>query len=201
MKTRPLAFAALAFAFTAQAQQPPQQQPPPRPPQYPQQQRAPQPGQPQSQAPQGAPTAPMASFGWFAELAGSCWKGSRAEGRSDVQCYQKQFNRFIRGSIKFYQADKVTGEADSVFGYDGNAKLIIYSQWGSNGSVGFGQATLQNDELVFQNHNPDNSEAPTRSVWRRIDADSFKIVRQRRSGEGAWTDESAVTYARVKPAS
>jgi len=92
MNTRPLVFAALAFAFAAQAQQPPQQ--PPRP--------------PQSRGPQGAPTAPLASFGWFAELAGSCWKGSRAEGRSDVQCYQKQFNRFIRGSIKFYQNDKLT---------------------------------------------------------------------------------------------
>ena len=65
--------------------------------------------------------------------------------------------------------------------------------------MGFGQATLDNADLLFQNHMPDGSEAPTRSVWRRIDADSFKIVRQRRSGEGAWTDESAVTYARVKP--
>ena len=183
MNTRPLVFAALAFAFAAQAQQPPQQ--PPRP--------------PQSRGPQGAPTAPLASFGWFAELAGSCWKGSRAEGRNDVQCYQKQFNRFIRGSIKFYQNDKLTAEADSVFGYDGNARLIIYSQWASNGSMGFGQATLDNADLLFQNHMPDGSEAPTRSVWRRMDADSFKIVRQRRSGEGAWTDESAVTYARVKP--
>jgi hypothetical protein len=182
MNTRPLVFAALAFAFAAQAQQPPPQQSP-RP--------------PQSKGPQ-APTAPMASFGWFAELAGSCWKGSRAEGRSDVQCYQKQFNRFIRGSIKFYQNDKLTAEADSVFGYDGNARLIIYSQWASNGSVGFGQATLVNGDLIFQNHTPDNAESPTRSVWRKVDADSFKVSRQRRSEQGAWTEESAVAYTRVQ---
>ncbi len=143
--------------------------------------------------------APMAGLGWFAGLAGSCWKGTRAEGRSDVQCYQNQYNRFLRGSIKFYQNDKLTGEGDSVFAYDGNARLIIYSQWASNGSMGFGQATLANDELLFQNHMPDGSEAPTRSVWRRVDADSFKISRQRRPDQGgAWTEESAVTYTRVR---
>jgi hypothetical protein len=200
MKSRPFVLTVLALAFTAQAQQPPQSQPRP---QYPQPQRAPQqPGQPQSPSPQGAPTSPMASFGWFAGLAGSCWKSSRPDGRSDLQCYQNQFNRFIRGSIKFYQGEKVTGEGDSVFAYDANARLIIYSQWSSNGSVGFGQATLVNGELIFQNHTPDNAEAPTRSVWRKVDADSFKVSRQRRSDQGAWTEESAITYARVpKPAS
>ena len=196
MNIRPFVLAALAFSFAAQAQQPPQTQQP-RPPQYPQQQRAPQPGQPQAQQSPGTPMAPISSFGWFAELAGSCWKAVGPEGRSDVQCYEKQFNRFMRGSIKFYRNEKVTGEGDSMFAYDGNASLIIYSQWSSNGTVGFGQATLKNGELVFQNHNPDGSDAPTRSVWRKVDADSFKVSRQRRSDQGAWTEESGLTYSRV----
>ena len=202
MIARTLATAALALAFAAQAQQP-QPQPQPRPPQYPQGQRPPQQGQPQQGQPQQAQpmsgaTVTMASYGWFGELAGSCWKSVRAEGRTDEQCYQKQFNKFVRGTIKFYQNDKLTGEADSIFAYDPNAKLVVYSQWSSNGTLGFGQATLANNELVFQNHMPDGQDAPTRSVWRKVDADNFRVSRQRRSDQGAWAEESGFTYTRVK---
>jgi|KBSMisStandDraft_5_1062788.scaffolds.fasta_scaffold97175_2 hypothetical protein len=199
MIARTSVLVALALAFAAQAQQPPAPQP--RPPQYPQSQRPPQQGQPQPGQPpsQGAPVVTMASYGWFGELAGSCWKSVRAEGRTDVQCYEKQFNKFVRGSIKFYQNDKLTGEGDSVFAYDPNAKLIVYSQWVNNGSMGFGQATLVNGELIFQNHMPDGQDAPARSVWRKVDADNFRVSRQRRSDQGAWTEETGFTYTRVKP--
>ena len=204
MITRSLvATAALALASAAQAQQYPPPQPPPRPPQYPQgqQQRPPQaqPQQGQQQQQQNAPQVTMASYGWFGQLAGSCWKSVRAEGRSDVQCYQSQYNKFLRGTIKFYQNDKLTGEADSVFAFDPNANIIVYAQWGSAGNMGFGQATLSNGELVFQNHTPEGQETPTRSVWRSVDADSFRVSRQRRSDQGGWTEESGATYTRVKP--
>ena len=177
-----LAFAVSFAAFAAQAQQQAPYQAP-RPPQA-QQQRS----------PQGSDS--IASFGWFAELAGSCWKSVRPEGRSDVQCYTAQYNRFMRGAIKFYQGDKLTGEGDSVFAYDPNANLIVYSQWVSNGSLGFGQATLENGELVFQSSSPEGP-ASTRSVWRKADADSFKVSRQRRGQDGAWKEEQAITYSRV----
>jgi hypothetical protein len=199
MITRSLvATAALAFAFAAEAQQYPPPQP--RPPQYPQsqQQRPPQQGQPQQAQPMSGATVTMASYGWFGELAGSCWKSVRPEGRSDVQCYSNQFNKFVRGSIKFYQNDKLTAEGDSVFAYDPNAKLIVYTQWVNNGTLGFGQATLTNNELIFQNHMPDGADAPTRSVWRKVDADNFRVSRQKRSDQGAWTEESTATYTRVR---
>jgi hypothetical protein len=200
MKSRPFALAALALVFTAQAQQPPQSQP--RPP-YPPSQRAPQqPGQPQSPSPQGAPTSPMAPFGWFAGLAGSCWKSSRPEERSDLSATRTSSTASSGARSSSTKARRSPDEGDSVFAYDANARLIIYSQWSSNGSIGFGQATLVNGELIFQNHTPDNAESPTRSVWRKVDADSFKVSRQRRSDQGAWAEESAITYSRVpKPAS
>ena len=129
-----------------------------------------------------------------------CWRGSRPDGRSDVQCYGTQYGRFVRGTIKFYQGDKLTGESDSVFSYDANARLIVYSQWVSNGGVGFGQATLENGEIVFQNRLPGGDEAPARSVWRKVDADSFRVARQRRADDGSWKDEQVVTYSRVAAA-
>jgi hypothetical protein len=142
----------------------------------------------------------QAQFGWFGGLAGSCWRGeARSDGRSDEQCYRAQFGKFLRGTIKFYSAGKLTGEGDSVFAFDPQAKVVIYSQWSSNGGVGFGEATLEGDELIFQNRGPEGSDAPARSVWRRVDADSFRVSRERRS-ESGWNEESRVTYTRVRAA-
>ena len=143
--------------------------------------------------------AQMTGFGWFAELAGSCWHGTRADGKpADEQCYRAQYNRFMRGTIKFPASERGTVEGDSVFAYDSNARAIIYTQWSSTGTIGFGEAVLEGDELIFQNRGPDGAEAPTRSVWRRVDADTFRVSRQRRGDRDDWKEETAVTYARVR---
>jgi hypothetical protein len=142
--------------------------------------------------------AQLSQFGWFADLAGSCWRGVRQDGKpADEQCYRAQYNRFLRGTIKFPPGDRGVAEGDSVFAFDPGARVIIYTQWSSNGGIGFGEATLEGGELVFQNRLPDGSEAPARSVWRRVDADSYRVSRERRS-EGGWKEESAVTYSRVR---
>jgi hypothetical protein len=161
----------------------------PQPPRSPQAPRA-----TQGQAPQG-----LAAFGWFAELANACWRGERAENRADVQCYTSQYNRFIRGTIKFYQGANLVAEGDSVFAYDPSAQVIVYSQWGSNGAFGLGEVALEKGDLVFRTRLPDGSEAPTRFVWQRIDADSFRVARQSRPPEAddGWKEDSVVTYKRV----
>jgi hypothetical protein len=152
----------------------------------------------QGSPPQRVQSPPgLSSFGWFADLAGSCWRGER-EGRADVQCYSSQFNRFMRGTIKFYQGGKLVGEGDSVFAYDPNEKVIVYSQWGSNGALGMGEVAVEGGDLVFGTRLPDGSEPPTRSVWRRVDADTFHVLRQRRGEQGeGWTEDAPVTYRRV----
>jgi hypothetical protein len=161
------------------------------------------PSPPPSSAKSQPPAQSLAQFGWFAELAGSCWRGVTKDGRpSDQQCYQSQYGRFLRGTIKFAaQGDRAGGEASSVFAFDPNGKVIIYSQWASTGAFGFGEARLENDELIFQTRAPDGNEAPFRSVWRRVDADTYRVSRERRGEEGgAWNEEAAVTYSRVRQA-
>jgi hypothetical protein len=146
-------------------------------------------------------SAQLTQFGWFGQLAGSCWRGTRADGKpADEQCYAAQYNRFLRGRIKFPPGERGTAEGDSVFAFDPQAKVVIYSQWSSNGGMGFGEAVLEGDELIFQNRLPDGSEALSRSVWRRVDAETYRVSRQRRSEAGDWNEESAVTYTRVRPA-
>ena len=177
-----------ATAFAQNSPPPPRSQPQQAAPRA-QQPRAPQ----QAQQPQG-----LSAFGWFADLANACWRADRGENRADVQCYSTQYNRYLRGSIKFYQGTNVVGEGDSVFAWDPNANVIVYSQWGSAGVFGLGEIALENNELIFRTRLPDGSVAPTRSVWRRVDADTFEVVRQRRADPNAgWTDEGSVTYKRV----
>jgi hypothetical protein len=55
---------------------------------------------PRAEAVPSAPVGPLAGFGWFAELAGSCWKGEHPDGKtSDTQCSLAQYERLRRGSI------------------------------------------------------------------------------------------------------
>ena len=152
----------------------------------------------QAQAP--APPPQLKDFGWFAELAGSCWRGVTRDGRpSDQQCYQTQYGRFMRGTIKFAaQGDRAGGEASSLFAYDPSARIIVYSQWASSGAFGFGEARLEGNELIFQNRTPDGSEAPMRSVWRRVDADTYRVTREQRPEGGEWSEQGAITYTRVR---
>ena len=171
-----------AAAFSVAAQNPPPRQPARAQPQ--------QQGLPQQQG--------IAAFGWFAELANACWRGERPDNRADVQCYTTQFNRYLRGTVKFYQGTHVVAEGDSVFSWDPSANVIVYNQWASNGGFGLGEIAIENNELVFRTRLPDGSEAPTRAVWRRIDKDSFRVVRQHRSEQAeGWADDVSVTYKRV----
>jgi hypothetical protein len=154
---------------------------------------SPQPVQRAAQRPQG-----LAAFGWFADLANACWRGERPDGRADVQCYTTQFNRYLRGTIKFYQGTNVVAEGDSVFSWDAAANVIVYNQWASNGGFGLGEIAIEGGDLIFRTRLPDGSEAPARAVWRRLDKDTFRVVRQRREEQGeGWTDDTSVTYKRV----
>jgi len=195
MKTRiPFALVAACAALSVAAQTSPP--PPPRSQATPQ--RTP-PGQPAPRPQPGqAPQQGLAPFRWFAELANACWRAERPNNKADVQCYATQFNRFMRGTIKFYDGANVVAEGDSVFAYDPNAQVIVYSQWSSGGIFGLGEMASENGDFIFRTRLPDGSEAPTRSVWHRLDADSFKVVRQRRSEQDpGWTDEQSLTYRRV----
>ena len=187
------AFLSACAALGALAQTSP---PPPRQPSQPpaaRQQTAPR--APQQQQPQG-----LAAFGWFADLANACWRGERPDNRADVQCYSTQFNRYMRASVKFYQGTNVVAEGDSVFAWDAAAGVIVYNQWASNGGFGLGEIAIEGNDLVFRTRLPDGSQAPSRAVWRRVDPDTIRVVRQRRSDQGeGWTEDVSVTYRRVKP--
>jgi len=144
--------------------------------------------------------SPLAPFGWLADLAGSCWTGTDADGRTtDRQCYSVQYQRVLRGTIAIFAAsaaDEPVFEGDSVFAWDSTLGRVVYTHWGSTGQVGRAEAYFDLDRLIFPAAaDSDGDAAQARSVWERLDADSFRVTRERRAGD-RWRAEAVVTYRR-----
>ena len=143
----------------------------------------------------------LANFGWFAGLVGSCWSGQFPDGKTrHSQCYTSQFDRFVRGTATLsgehdgQMTDQFFG--DSVFAWDEKDQKIVYYIWGSDGSHGRYEASYAGDELVFPvRSRKDPAVIAYRSVWRRIDADTFEVRRESPDAAG-WKTELTVVYRR-----
>lgn len=153
-----------------------------------------------AQPPPAGATNP--AFGWFGTLSGSCWRGEYASGGGDTQCYTMQYGRYLRGTIAIETAGK-DGQpfrlaGDSVFEWDPANARIRYSNWADMGNLQHGEAAYEGDLLRFPDVKSKDEEPRTRSTWRRIDADSFEVTRERREGD-AWQALFSVTYRRAAP--
>jgi len=87
---------------------------------------------------------------------------------------------------------------DSVFEWDAANARIRYSNWADMGTLQHGEAAYDGDLLRFPDVKSQDEEPRTRSTWRRIDADSFEVTRERREGD-AWQALFSVTYRRAAP--
>jgi hypothetical protein len=153
-------------------------------------------------AAEAAPAAgPLAGFGWFAELAGSCWKGEYPDGKAiDTQCYLAQYGRLMRGASRIVQPDspQPAFEGDAVFAVDpAGGNRIVFTQWGTGGLYVRGEITFEGETLVFRNRQPDGTEAPVRSIWRRTGPDGFHVSRERSTDKG-WLPLLDVEYRRAR---
>jgi hypothetical protein len=141
-------------------------------------------------------------FNWFGALSGSCWVGVFADGVTEhTQCYTTQFGAFMRGTASLAERKdgkrEVRFEGDSVFAWDESSRRIAYFIWGSDGSYRELEAEFVGAEIHFPVPSRDDpARILYRSVWRRIDTDTFE-VRRERPGDDGWTTELTVVYRRA----
>ena len=143
----------------------------------------------------------LTRFGWFASLIGSCWFASFPDGKTrHTQCYTAQFDQYMRGTATLAGekdgAHVTQFSGDSVYAWDEKSQRIVYYIWGSNGSHGRHVARYEGEDLVFPIE--DRRKPGTisyRSLWHRVDADSFEVSRQVPEGAG-WRTELKVSYRR-----
>jgi hypothetical protein len=150
-------------------------------------------------APTQLPAPP--DFGWLADLVGSCWVARIPENRLHTQCYSRQFDRFIRGAITV--STEVDGTwrpifaGDSVFASEAGRRLAYYT-WGSDGGHRQLEARLEGDLIVFPTAARPPQRVTQRSVWKRLDDDTFEVSREKASEDGkSWTEELKVTNKRT----
>ena len=137
----------------------------------------------------------LQSFGWFGDLAGSCWVSVHVNGVSEhTMCYSTQFGTFIRATTALAELREgkreVSLESDAVFRWNESSRRIAFSIWFSDGTYNERDAEFVGDELHF----PIFREY--RQVWRRIDADTIEVRAERRQ-ESGWTTEHTFVYRRL----
>lgn len=146
------------------------------------------------------PSDPLAPFGWFKDMAGHCWSGTYPDGKtSDTQCYSLQFGRLLRGTIELsglHGSQPVANfQGDSVYAWNPKTNRAQYTFWASDGTYGSGEMYREGDQLIFPPTGNADSPSAMRSVWRRVDADSFIVAREKRQGD-TWSKVFEVTYRR-----
>ena len=141
------------------------------------------------------------AFGWFASLAGACWRGDHPDGKThDTQCYGWQYDRYLRGTVQLAGV-KADGSAwaldgDSVYQWIVADGWIRCASWSNTGDLQQAEAYFEGESLVFPDVKSRDEEPITRSVWRKVDADSFEVLREKR-GAGGWETDFTVTYRRT----
>ena len=152
------------------------------------------------QARAGIPVVPMDRFQWLGELAGSCWRGTSAEGKElDTQCYSVQWDRLLRGKTRMQvpRGEKtVTLEGDLVIGWNPRNGQFDVAQWNSEGRLVLSEATLHRGAFRFWTRERDGSEPKERTIWRRYGKERFEVTLERRDGD-RWRTVKTTTYDRV----
>jgi hypothetical protein len=158
-------------------------------------------------------TDPLAGLGWLRDLAGSCWTAVLPGGSlRDTQCYEIRFGRFLAGSIRLEPAAAPAAPAAPAaklphgagFGGENICKAeeggrVSCWNWGSDGTFSPGEFLADGDLFRYPLARKPGSTAPEqRMTWRKLDADSVRVSRERKDGE-SWTESFAVVYTRVRP--
>ncbi len=83
-----------------------------------------------------------------------------------------------------------------MFALDHKVGKIVYAQWASNGALSQGEAYYEGEVLLFPDRvKPGELSATGRSRWIRLDADAYKVTREKWDGD-RWSETLSVVYRR-----
>jgi hypothetical protein len=143
------------------------------------------------------PLAPLA------RLAGSCWTGTFADGKTkDFICYEWVFEgKFLRSRHRVVGAGApYAGEA--LYSFDKAAKTLHYDYFNSLGDVLRGEVAPGADGVTFpiERVTIEGESAEIRSSWKWRGEDGYSAITERRYGD-AWRTVITIEFRRdVTPA-
>jgi hypothetical protein len=145
-------------------------------------------------APPAAPLAPLAF------LAGHCWRGTFADGRTtDEHCFSWIYGgKFLRDQHTLRAPGRPEAVGESIYLWDAGAQQLQYLYIESGGGFSRGTVTRQGDTLVFP---PAPYQAPgetdtIRSRWQRAGEDAYDVTTELQGKDG-WGPLFALRMQRV----
>lgn len=137
----------------------------------------------------------LAPLAW---LAGSCWTGIFADGKTrDHVCYDWVFDRKFLRSRHRVVGDAQPYAGESWISYDKKSGGIHYDYFNSLGDVLRGAVVPDADGVAFPAEpvTIEGQPAEIRSAWRRKGADAYAAVTERRYGE-EWRPLFTIEFVR-----
>jgi hypothetical protein len=153
------------------------------------------PAPPPSSAPpeHGGPLEP------FSFLAGSCWLGTFADGKTkDENCFEWTLDgRFLRSRHKVIGGKKPY-EGETLYAFDPKHGKPGFVYWNSAGSVMRGDAEPVGDTVDFpvEKVSMNGESFEIKSAWRLSRPDRFSAVTSRRVGE-EWQELFRIEFVRL----
>lgn len=149
---------------------------------------------------QDASPRPLASLAW---LAGSCWTGTFADGRTkDLVCYE-----WMLGGTFLRSRHRVVGgagpyEGETVLGHNSGTGKLEYTYFSSAGAIMRGEISPVENGLDFPAATVEmgGETIKIRSAWRRDGEDRYVATSERFAG-GEWTPFMRIEFARSGPSS
>ncbi|HZP65364.1 MAG TPA: hypothetical protein VFB32_03580 [Rudaea sp.] len=142
-----------------------------------------------------APGNPLAPLDF---LVGSCWVGEFPNGGgTDTHCFEPVYGgKFVRDRhVVRGKGPDYLGE--TIYGWDPRQQRIVFWYWSSAGVIEQGSVSPSADGLDFPEHRlTEPKELLMRTHWKRIDADHYETLNERKDGE-AWRLEWKVAYRRT----
>ena len=134
-------------------------------------------------------------------LVGSCWAGDFPGGRGvDTHCFSAVYGgKFVRDTHVLHgKGPDYSGE--SIYGWDPRQQQLVFWYWSSDGDIEQGTVKPSADGLDFPEHHlTEPKELTFRTHWRRLDADRYEAINERKDGD-AWQTEWKIEYRRVHKA-
>ena len=146
------------------------------------------------------PLAPLAPLSW---LAGSCWTGTFADGKTrDLVCYEWMLGgKFLRARHRVIGGPgPYSGE--TILARDPKTGALEFTYYNSIGGIVRGEIEPTGEGLRFPNERVEleGKSFELRSVWRRVGADRY-IAATEKLEEGSWRPFMTLDFVRTGPAS
>ena len=119
----------------------------------------------QSKGEASAPANALAGFGWFAELAGSCWKGEHPDGKTAAKARELTGRWPTHVVVTHYHADHANGVAGYLSSETPSGKPVL-------------RTTERTRDLVLQKNQPadDGQRVPEIGQHLRCDAAAHRLA-------------------------